>query len=111
MNLNQPVDATKPITTIFRQIKNCQKKAIASGAPFTDEQILKAVEILLVATGLYNTKYRDWLSQNHADCTYANLKVEFTARYALQNELNMTTAQAGYHNANAAIDNAADISP
>ena len=58
-DLNQPVDATKPIRTIFRQIENCQKEAIASGATFTDEQILKAAERLLVATGLYNIKYRD----------------------------------------------------
>ena len=36
-DLNQPVDVTKPITTIFRQIGNCQRKVISSEAPFTDE--------------------------------------------------------------------------
>ena len=56
-DLHQPVDPTKPITTIWQQIENCQGKATAAGAPFTDEQILRAAEQLLVATGLYNTKH------------------------------------------------------
>ena len=69
VDLNQPVDVTKPITKIFRQIENFQRKAIVSGGPFTDEQILKAEEQLLVATRLHNMKYRYWLSHDGADRT------------------------------------------
>ena len=78
-DLNQLFDAYKLITSIFWQIENCQKKAIASGAPFMDEKILKEAEHLLVATGVYNTKYPDWLSHDHADRTYTNLKTELSA--------------------------------
>ena len=81
------MEASKPITSIFQKIENFQKKAIAFGAPFTDEKILKAAEQLLVTTGLYNTKYRDWLSHDHADRMYANLKTKFSAEYALQNAM------------------------
>ena len=86
---------------------------MASRAPFTNEQILKAAEILLIATGKYKTKCGDWLSHDRADRTQENLKAEFSEEYALQNELNMTTAQAGYHATNAVTDttNVSDIAP
>ena len=63
--------------------------------------------------GVYNTKYRDYLSHNHAVRTYVNLKTEFSAEQALQNERNMTTSQASCHAANAATDktNASNITP
>ena len=60
-DLNLPVDATKQITIIFQQILNCKKKMITLGAPFANAKNFEMVEWLLVAMGLYDTKYHDWL--------------------------------------------------
>ena len=78
-DLFQLMEASKPITSIFQKIENCQTKAIVFWATFTDALILKAAEHLSITMGVYNTKYRDYLSHNHAVRTYVNLKTEFSA--------------------------------
>ena len=62
--------------------------------------------------GVCNTKYSDWLNYDSAN-KHTNLKTEFSAEYALQNKLNITTAQVGYHTTNPATDttNASNITP
>lgn len=37
IELTKPVPTTKPITAIFWQVENCQKKATVGGIPFTQE--------------------------------------------------------------------------
>ena len=66
--------------------------------PFTQEQIVRAAEALILSTGKYAAAYREWLALADADKTYHNFVNRFTTEYQIQNEMAGTTAeQAGYH--------------
>ena len=95
--LSESIPSDKPITMIFDRIEKCQKIATAGGTPLTAEQVVKAAETLVVKMGRYNAAYREWIRKDPADKTYANFKTFFTAEYQVQNQLNLTTDQAGYN--------------
>eukprot|EP00957_Ditylum_brightwellii_P179981 13709503-Ditylum_brightwellii.AAC.1 len=82
-----PVDPTKPVALIWRQIKDGQKFATAAGIPFSPQQI----ETLLLGTNCYHDVYHTQLMQPPMNRTYANLKIYLNNEYQLQNTLNTTT--------------------
>ena len=97
--LNTPVPGHLPIAVIFKKIADCQKFATAGNTPFTDEQIVKAAENLVLATGRYHYAYREWVALPDVQKTYQNFRTKFSQEYQLQNAINATTAeQGGYAN-------------
>ena len=51
--LTTPIASQLPIALVFRQIEECKRFAISSGTAFTAEQLIKASETLIIATGKY----------------------------------------------------------
>ena len=51
--LTTPIGSHLPIALIFRKIEECQRFAIQGGTAFTAEQLIKASETLIIATGKY----------------------------------------------------------
>eukprot|EP00957_Ditylum_brightwellii_P089240 6795751-Ditylum_brightwellii.AAC.1 len=98
-HLNTPVDPTKPIALIWKQIKDTQKFVTAAGSPFTPSQLVTATETLILGTNQYETAYHNWMSLPAANRTYQNLKVHFNQDCQLQNTIK-SSWQAGYHQMN-----------
>ena len=92
--LTSPISPHLPINLIFRQIEDCQRLATAAGAPFTAEQIIKAAENVVLATGKYQWAYREWISLPAAQKTFNNFRKRFTQEYQVQNEITGVTADA-----------------
>ena len=46
-----PIASHLPISLMFRKIEECQRFAIAGGTAFTDEELIKSAETLILATG------------------------------------------------------------
>ena len=95
-----PVDPSKPVALIWKQIKDVQKFATAAGTPFSAQQIITAAETLILGTNKYQDAYRMWLTTPSVNRTYVNLKTNFDEEYQLQNTLNTTGYDAGYHQMN-----------
>jgi hypothetical protein len=101
--MTTPIDPTRPIAHLFKQIEDSQKYAAAAQAPITPMQIIKAAETLILQTGKYQTAYREYTNLPAAERTYLNFKTRMTAEYWFQNQVTTTTRAVGYHHANAAI--------
>jgi hypothetical protein len=102
--LTTPVDPNQPIAILFRQIEDCQKFAAAGNVAITPAQVLKAAETLILQTGKYTSAYREWIGLDEVAKTYQNFKTRMTREYQLQNQMTSTARDAGYHGANAAIN-------
>ena len=91
--LTRPIASNLPIALIFRQIEECQRFATAGGAAFTQEQLIKAAETLILNTGKYQLAYREWINLNPLQKTFNNFRTRFATEYQIQNEMQNATAQ------------------
>ena len=66
---------------------------IAGGTAFTSEQLIKAEETLILATGKYQLEYREWISLMVIQKTFNELSLHFNNEYMIQNEMQSSTAQ------------------
>lgn len=64
------VDPAQPIAVVFQRIERCQKFATAGRIPFTPQQLLKAAETLVLATGKFSAAYHEWLAQPEVARTF-----------------------------------------
>ena len=116
--LTTPIASHLPIALIFRQIEECQRFTIAGGTAFTAEQLIKAAETLILATGKYQLAYREWISLPEIQKTFNEFRLRFNNEYMIQNEMQSSTAQqhgfAGNvveeNNLNDAVANFAQVS-
>ena len=95
--LTTPIASHLPIALIFRQIEECQRFTIAGGTPFTSDQLIRAAETLVLATGKYQLAYREWISLQAVQKTFNEFRLRFNNEYMIQNEMMAsTTQQHGY---------------
>ena len=92
--LTTPIAAHLPIALIFRQIEDCQRFALAGQTPLTNEQIIRAAESLILATGKYQLAYREWIGLPAPQKTFNNFRIRFSNEYLIQNEMQASTAQS-----------------
>eukprot|EP00957_Ditylum_brightwellii_P111168 8476576-Ditylum_brightwellii.AAC.1 len=76
-----PVDPTRPIALIWKQIEDAQKFAMSAGQPYTNHQIVTTSEMLLLQTNMYHQVYCMWLIQPAVILMYADLQQYFNAEY------------------------------
>ena len=91
--LTIPIASHLTIAIIFRQFEECQRFAIASGTRFTSEQLMKAAETLILATGKYQFAYREWISLPEIEKTFNEFRLKFNNEYMIQNEMQSIKAQ------------------
>ena len=91
--LTTPIASHLPIALIFRQIEECQRFTIAGGTAFTAEQLIKAAETLILATGKYQLAYREWISLPEIQKTFNEFRLRFNNEYMIQNKMQSSTAQ------------------
>ena len=83
--LTSPITSHLPIVLIFIKIEECQRFAIAFGTVFTSEQLIKAEETLIIATGKYHLTYREWISLPAIQNTFNEFRLRFNNEDMIQN--------------------------
>ena len=91
--LTKPIASHLPISLILRQIEECQRFAIAGGTVFTAEQLIKASETLIIATGKYQLTYREWISLPSIQKNFNEFRLLLNNEYMIQNDMQSSTAQ------------------
>ena len=102
--LTRPIASNLPIALIFCQIEDCQRFATAGGAAFTQEQLIKAAETLILNTGKYQLAYREWINLNPVQKTFNIFRTRFATEYQIQNEMQNATAQQQGFAANVEVE-------
>ena len=77
---------------------------ISVDTPFTQEQVVKAAETIVLHSSKYQFAYRAWIAIPHIQKAYTNFKQRLE-EYQIQNELNtsMTAEEGGFASANHVI--------
>lgn len=99
--LLETFDATQPPEHLFHRYKLAQDFA-ATGDVISDELKIDSALTALEKTGKYTEAIVKFDKRAAADQTWDNLKSDVTEHYRVYKESMLTTAQAGYHGANAA---------
>ena len=66
---------------------------MAGGAAFTNPQLIKAAETLVLSSGKCQLAYRDWINLPALQKTFNNFPTPFLQEYQIKNEMQATTAQ------------------
>ena len=97
-------DPSQPIESLYDQIEDAVTLAAAGQAPYTTPQIVSIAYTLVFNTSLFPDACREWRRRPIADHTWVNFKTTFTIAHQELRESQVTSEQAGYHNANAAME-------
>ena len=102
--LNEPWNSEKPICTLWDRIMECQRIAIAGGVTIDDKVAMYTALNLLKDTGLFSSYILNWRQANpiQAAWTMAAFQ-EYFDRADEDRKQNITTKDAGFHGANAAV--------
>jgi hypothetical protein len=76
--LEAPWDASTPIVTLYKRIKDCKLFAKAGDEALSDKKILRSALPAIEGTGLYNLTCDTWTDKPVAVKTWANFKIYFT---------------------------------
>ena len=90
----------QPIEDLWNQIKACRVYA-APHEPIPDGAAIRAALKNLATTGVFTDAIRDWRKRVADDQTWTNLQTDFNFANK-ERRLQLTTADAGYHQANQA---------
>jgi hypothetical protein len=102
--MKAPIDPNQPIENLFTQMEKAVDFADAAGTPFSANQIVTTAYNLVFKTGLYNETCRDWRRRAAVDKTWTNFQSDFSAAAQDLRESQATSQTAGYHSANAAVE-------
>ena len=69
--MNEAWDASTPIEAFFAQTNDTAEFALFPRHPVADNDKVQAAEILILKTGVFGTKYKDWRSHLEVDRTWA----------------------------------------
>ena len=101
MVLNISFNPADPMVTIFRPIEQLQKKAVAAGIKYSNEQLLEIGLSLIRNTRDFEKALGEWNQKIPTDKTWENFKSHFrSAQVELKEIRGPTMQQAGYHHAN-----------
>jgi uncharacterized phage-associated protein len=102
--MTTPWHPPTPIEDFFDQIENGIRFAIAANAPLPDILVVETAYKNVAATGLFTDDCKAWRARPIAQRTWTEFKTYFLAQS--KDRIRVTTAEAGFHSANAATDNA-----
>ena len=99
-NMTSDYDAATPIETMFDQVEDAIDLAAAANVPYSPAQIVNIGYSLMFNTGLFPDAMRDWRKRIPVDKTWANFKIDMAEAHQELRESQVTSNQAGFHNAN-----------
>jgi hypothetical protein len=95
-------DHQQPVETLFKQIQDCADYSGAGGVPIDPSQQINVGYAKIFATGHFISACCRWNEKAAADKTWTHFKSHFTAAHRQHNQMQgETAANAGYHSANA----------
>ena len=97
-------NSNKPIETIFVQVKDAVTLAAAVQAPYSNSHIVAISYTLIFNTGLFTDTCRDLWQRPVNEHNWVNFKVEFATAHHEWRDSQVTSNQAGYHNANSEME-------
>jgi hypothetical protein len=97
--LKAPWNPDEPITTLWNRVRNCQQFAQNTIEPLTEAMIILHALEALAASGVMAPYINEWQRRDPATQTYDNFVLHFERADKVR-RLELTTRQAGYHNAN-----------
>ena len=99
-------DANQPIEVFIDQIEDAVSLAAAANAPYSPAQIVAIAYNTIFTTGMFPEACREWRRYTPANQTWVNFKTAFSLAHQELRDSQVTSNQAGYHNANAAYEHA-----
>jgi hypothetical protein len=96
-------DPNQPIEALIDQVEDAVSLAAAANTPYTAGQIVSIAYTHVFATGMFPEACREWRRRPLQEQTWVNFKTDFAIAHQEYRE-SQTTNQAGYHNANAAME-------
>jgi hypothetical protein len=98
------IDSTQPIAVYFKKIDDALSFAADANTPWTPAQVLQTAYHAVSSTGSYIEPCKRWRGRNAADRTWPAFKTFFADEYHdLREQQRINTTQAGFHNANSAV--------
>jgi hypothetical protein len=97
-------DPNQPIEAFIDQIEDAISLAAAANAPYTAAQIVAIAYNIIFSTGMFPEACREWRRRPIVEKTWVNFKVDFALAHQDFRDSQVTSRQAGYHNANAAFE-------
>jgi hypothetical protein len=98
-------DPQQPVETLFKHIQDRADYSEAGGVPVVPSQQIKAGYAKIFATGHFMSACRRWNEKLAADKTWTHFKSHFAAAHRQHKQMQgETAANAGYHSANAALN-------
>ena len=94
--LRTPYDANHLIENLTDQIENSVKYAAADQNLYTIEQVVAVAYQLVFQTGLFLDDCKIWRHKDPADKTWTAFKIFFATSHQEWQELQVTTASAGF---------------
>jgi hypothetical protein len=102
-------DPQQPVQTLFKQIQDCADHSEAGGVPIGHPQQIKVGYAKIFATGQFMSACRRWNEKPAADKTWTHFKSHFAAAHRQHKQMKgETAAHAGFHSANAAMNQTED---
>jgi hypothetical protein len=98
-------DPQQPVETLFKQIQDCADYSEAGGVPIGTSQQINVGYEKIFATGHFMIACRRWNEKPAAEKTWTNFKSHFAAAHRQHKQRQgESAANAGYHSANAAMN-------
>jgi hypothetical protein len=102
-------DPQQPVETLFKQIQDCADYSEAGGIPIGPSQQINVGYAKIFATGHFMSACRRWNEKPAANKTWTHFKSHFAAAHRQHKQMQgETSANAGYHSANAAMTQTED---
>ena len=60
---------------------------------FTNPQLIKVAETLILSSGKYKLPYQDWINLPESQKKFNNFPIQFSQKYQILNEMKITTVQ------------------
>jgi hypothetical protein len=98
-------DPQQPVETLFKQIQDCTDYSEAGGVPIGPSQQINVGYAKIFATGHFMSACRRWNEKLTTEKTWTHFKSHFAAaRHQHKQMQGETAAHAGFHSANAAMN-------
>jgi hypothetical protein len=98
--MTAPINFQDPIETLFKQIEDGARYAIAGAQPYTESKYVNIAFLLILNTGAIPDACRDWQRRTPMNQTWAEFRREFARAQSEQRIISSTASGAGYHTQN-----------
>jgi hypothetical protein len=95
----------EPMEVLWKRVKECRRFAAGGQDPILEVTAVRKTLAVLKQTGVFSEAVRDWSKRPNAELSWAHLRTDFNIANT-EREFSLTAANAGYHRANSAQNQA-----